>query len=152
VPEAAATTAHECHIEPLRPHGIVYPRAVVETAVVEELLAAIGARDQTRIAACFARDAKLRALTPRTLREEDGAAAIAGRYASWLDSLQSFAVLSGDVEPIADRVRLRYRFRGRDPVKGWQENEHTAYAQVVDGRVAALDLTCAGFRPAEPPD
>ena len=50
----------------------------------------------------------------------------------------------------ADRARLRYRFRGRDPAKGWQENEHTAYATVVDGRVTALNLTCAGFRPAEP--
>jgi hypothetical protein len=57
--------------------------------------------------------------------------------------------VSGDVTPIADRVRLRYRFRGRDPVKGRQENEHTAYATVERGRVAALNLSCAGFRPAE---
>jgi hypothetical protein len=36
-------------------------------------------------------------------------------------------------------------------MKGRQENGHSAYAAVVDGRVAAVDLTCAGFRPAEPP-
>ena len=74
-----------------------------------------------------------------------------GQYGYWLDPLESFALVSGDVTTIVDRVRLRYRFRGRDPAKGWQENEHTAYATVEEGRVAALNLTCAGFRPAEPP-
>lgn len=122
-----------------------------DTAVVRELLDAIRARDLQGIAACFAPDARLRALTPRELRELDGPEAIAERYRLWLEQLESFALVSGDVEPIADRVRLRYRFRGRDPVKGWQENEHTAYAAVVDGRVEALNLSCAGFRPAEPP-
>lgn len=125
---------------------------MIETAIVEELLAAIGARDHTRIAACFAADAKLRALTPHQLRELDGQEAIAGQYGYWLEPLDAFSVISGDVTAIADRARLRYRFRGRDPVKGWQENEHTAYATVEDGRVAALNLTCAGFRPAEPDD
>jgi ketosteroid isomerase-like protein len=129
---------------------MVYPRAVVDTEVVEELLAAIGARDRARLEACFAPDARLRALTPHRLRELDGADAIAGQYGYWLDPLQSFTVVSGDVVRVADRVRLRYRFRGRDPEKGWQENEHTAYARVEGGRVAALDLACAGFRPSEP--
>ena len=123
---------------------------MVETAVVEELLAAIGARDRTRIASCFSVDAKLRALTPHRLRELDGPEAIAGQYGYWLDALESFEVLSGNVTSIADRARIRYRFRGRDPAKGWQENEHTAYATVGEGRVVSLDLTCAGFRPAEP--
>ena len=67
------------------------------------------------------------------------ATAIADQYRRWLEPLESFALVSGDVEPIADRVRLRYRFRGWDPVKGWQENEHTAYAAVVDGRVETLN-------------
>lgn len=123
-----------------------------DTAVVEELLDAIRARDGARIAGCFAPDAKLRALTPHRLRVEDGPEAIAAQYAFWLGPLEPFAVVAGDVTPIADRVRLRYRFRGHDPAKGWQENEHTAYAAIADGRVRTLDLTCAGFRPAEPPD
>ena len=122
-----------------------------DTAVVGELLEAIGARDTGRIAACLTADARLRALTPHELRELHGPDAIADRYRRWLEPLESFALVSGDVEPIADRVRLRYRFRGRDPVKGWQENEHTAYAAVVEGRIAALNLSCAGFRPSEPP-
>jgi hypothetical protein len=122
------------------------------SGVVEDLFAAIKARDLERISACFAPEAKLRALTPHELREENGPNEIVARYRAWLGSLELFAVTDGDVEPVADRVRLRYRFRGRDATKGWQENEHTAYATVVDGRIAALNLSCAGFRPAEPPD
>lgn len=118
---------------------------------MEELLAAIGAHDRARIAACFAADAKLRALTPHRVRELDGPEAIADQYGYWLDPLESFALVSGDVTAIADRARLRYRFRGRDPAHGWQENEHTAYATVENGLVAALNLTCAGFRPSELP-
>src|SRR5512134_1634404 len=129
--------------------AIVYPRAVVDTGVVEELRDAVVARDLDRIAACFAPAAHLRALTPHRLREEVGPEAIAGRYQAWL-GLEAFVVTSSDVEPVADRVRLRYRFRGRDPRKGWQENEHTAYATVAEGRVVALNLSCAGFRPSEP--
>ncbi len=122
-----------------------------DTAVLEELLEAIRARDLVRIAGCFAPNARLRALTPHELRELDGPDVIADRYRRWLEPLESFDVVSGDVEQIADRVRLRYRFRGRDRVKGWQENEHTAYATVTKGRVEALNLSCAGFRPSEPP-
>lgn len=123
-----------------------------DTDVVGKLFAAIEARDLQRLAACFAPEAKLRALTPHELREECGPDDIAGRYRAWLGSLEPFAVTDGDVVQIADRVRLRYRFRGRDPAKGWQENEHTAYAAVADGLIVALNLSCAGFRPAEPPD
>lgn len=122
-----------------------------DTSIVCELLGGIEARDSTRIAACFSSDAQLRALTPHRLRVEVGPDAIAAQYDLWLGTLESFAVTSSDVEQIADRVRLRYRFRGRDPGKGWQENEHTAYAAVADGRIAALNLSCAGFRPSEPP-
>ena len=122
-----------------------------ETDVVDHLLAGIRARDLRQIATCFAPDAKLRALTPHELREENGPEEIVGRYRAWLGALEPFAVMDGDVVQIADRVRLRYRFHGRDAVAGWQENEHTAYAAVVDGRIVALNLSCAGFRPAEPP-
>ena len=121
-----------------------------DTDVVDQLLAAIRARDLEQLATCFAPHAKLRALTPHELREENGPEQIVGRYRAWLASLEPFAVTDADVVQIADRVRLRYRFHGRDPVKGWQVNEHTAYAAVVDGRIVTLNLSCAGFRPAEP--
>lgn len=131
---------------------MVYARlSVADTAVLSKLLDAIGARNLEGIAGCFAAHARLRALTPHELRVEDGPEEIAARSGAWLGSLESFAVTSSDVERIADRVRVRYRFHGRDPEQGWQENEHTACAPVVGGRIAALNVSCAGFRPAEPP-
>lgn len=111
----------------------------------------IAARDGEAIGACFATDALLRALTPHQLREVEGRAAIVERYQAWLLSLEPFELLSADTERVADRVRVRYRFRGVDPVKGPQENEHTAYAAVEDGLITALNLCCAGFRPVAAP-
>jgi hypothetical protein len=119
------------------------------TATATRLLEAVRERDEHGAAACFATDARLRVLTPRALREEEGREAIAARYRSWLGSLEGYRLLSADVEWIADRVRIRYRFLGRDPEKGWQENEHTGYAQIEDGLIVALNVSCAGFRPSE---
>ncbi len=122
----------------------------MDTAVGHELLAGIAASDYGRIEACFAPDAELRALTPHQLREERGPAAIGQRYHEWLGSLDEFEVIDSDAVAIVDRIRIRYRFRGRDPAKGWQENEHTTYAEVAGGLIVKLNLSCAGFRPVEP--
>lgn len=127
----------------------VSERELVEAG--ERLLGAIAARDYDRIAACFAQDASFRVLTPGPLRELDGHDEAAERYRAWLDALEGYEVLEGDAVAIADRVRVRYRFRGRDPEKGWQLNEHTGYAAVRDGEIRTLILTCAGFRPTPAP-
>lgn len=127
----------------------VTERELVE--VGERLLGGVAARDYERIAACFAEDASFRVLTPGPLRELAGSAEAAERYRAWLDPLEHFEVLESDAVAIADRVRIRYRFRGRDPEKGWQLNEHTGYAAVRNGRIASLILTCAGFRPTPAP-
>jgi hypothetical protein len=117
------------------------------TAVCAGLLAAIAARDYPGIAGYFAADARLSVLTPHRLREESGADAAAALYRYWLEPLAGFEVLESDCAPIADRVRIRYRFRGVDPAHGSQENDHTGYATVEAGRIVQLNLTCAGFRP-----
>lgn len=122
-----------------------------DAAPCRALLEAIATRDGDAIGACFAPDAVLRALTPHQLRELDGRDAIVERYLAWLRSLEPYELLSADTERVADRVRIRYRFRGVDSVKGPQENEHTAYAAVEGGRITALNLCCAGFRPAGAP-
>ncbi len=126
---------------------------MVEPAVADALLAAIGARDYEAIAGCFAAKARFLVLTPKPqLRDHTGPAEAAERYRKWLDGLDPFDVLDAGREVIADRVRIRYRFRGRDPESGWQENEHSGYARIDgDGRIALLTLTCAGFRPVTAP-
>ena len=115
------------------------------------LLEAIAELDFARIEECFSEDAVMRVLTPGPLREFEGAADTAGRFRFWLETLEEFELLDGDVEEIADRVRIRYRFRGRDPEKGWQLNEHTGYAKVRNRRIKAMNVTCTGFRPTQAP-
>ena len=113
----------------------------------ERLLNAIEARDYAAIESCFAREATFTALTPHRLREHAGAMEAAARYRYWLEPLDDFEVVESDCAQVADRVRIRYRFRGVDPKKGHQENEHTGYATVEDGRIVQMNLACAGFRP-----
>lgn len=120
-------------------------------AVGERLLAAVAARDFAAVAACFAEDARFEVLTPHRLRSHASSAEVARRYRYWLERLERFEVLEGDAVAVADRVRIRYRFRGRDPGSGWQLNEHTGYAAVESGRIASMTVTCAGFRPTAPP-
>lgn len=120
-------------------------------SVCGALLDAIAERDFERIEECFAADASLRVLTPGPLREFSGSAEAVGRYRHWLEPLGHFELLEGDVEEIGDRVRVRYRFRGCDPEKGWQLNEHTGYGTVEEGRITALNVTCTGFRPTQAP-
>ena len=118
----------------------------------EELLAGIAERDYERIAACFGERSWFQVLTPKpAVREHSGPDEAAERYRFWLEPFDGYELLDGDVAEIADRIRIRYRFRGRDPEKGWQLNEHTAYAAVEDGRIRAMTLTCAGFRPTTAP-
>lgn len=114
-------------------------------------LAALERRDFAAIGDCFAPDATFKALTPRQLREHVGPGDIAARYDFWFAKLERFELLEAEAVAISDRVRLRYRVRGRHPEHGWWINEHTAYAALSGGRIASLSLTCTGFRPTEPP-
>jgi hypothetical protein len=121
------------------------------TAPGRELLEAIAVRDFGQIAGCFTGEAVVRVLTPGPVRQLKGAARAANRYRRWLATLDQFELIEGEVVEIADRIRIRYLFRGRDPEKGWQLNEHTGYAEIENGRIGAMVLTCTGFRPTSPP-
>jgi hypothetical protein len=116
----------------------------------EELLAGVAERDYARIAACFAETARFSVLTPKPVVREHVAR---GRRPSatsfWLRALEHFELLESAVVEIADRIRIRYRSAGGS--QGWQLNEHTGYAEVEDGRIRSMILTCAGFRPTTAP-
>lgn len=118
--------------------------------VAHRLLDAIATRDFEALAGCFAPDASLRILTPKRLREEAGRDDAAATFRRWFGDMEDFELVDGDVAEIADRVRIRWHTRGRDPAKGVQENEHTGYAEIDGGLIVALNVSCAGFRPAEP--
>jgi len=117
------------------------------TNAARRLLDGIAARDFDAIAASFAADASFRVLTPHAVREHSGAVEAADRFRTWFGAMEDFELVDSDVERIADRVRIRWHTRGRDPEKGPQENEHTGYAELDErGQIVALNVSCAGFR------
>ena len=113
------------------------------------LLAAIGAQDFAVMESCFAPAARLRALVPSALREEEGSAAIAARFRFWWEGLDHVELVESELEPLVDRVRLRYCLRGHDADDGWVTVEQTGYLQVEENAISVLNLVCSGFRPAE---
>lgn len=119
--------------------------------VAHRYLDALARRDFEALAGCFAPDARMRVLTPHLLRELDGPIDIAARFRAWFEGLEHFELLDSDAILVADRVRIRWHTRGEDPVKGWQENEHTGYAEIAGDRIVALNIACAGFRPTAAP-
>ncbi|HZR91090.1 MAG TPA: nuclear transport factor 2 family protein [Gaiellaceae bacterium] len=119
--------------------------------VGQQLVSAVRARDFDALAACFAAGARVRILTPRSLRELEGPEAAADRFRAWFGDADGFELLDAEVTPVADRLRIRWHTRGRNPDKGWQENDHTGYAEVEKGKIVTLNVSCAGFRPASAP-
>ena len=99
--------------------------------------------------ACFTPDARLRALVPTTLREEEGPDAIIDRFKYWFEELEDFRLLESDVEEVLDRVNVRYRLAGTDPEDGPVVVEQQCYFAIEDGQIAAISSVCSGFRPAE---
>lgn len=113
------------------------------------LIDAIAAQDFAAMESCFAPSARLRAMVPSTLREEEGPAAIAARFRFWWEGLEQVELVESELEPVADRVRLRYRLRGHDADDGWVTVEQTGYVQTEEDAISILNLVCSGFRPVE---
>ncbi len=118
----------------------------------KRLVEAIAARAFEAIAGTLAADARFRYLVPPGPGDIVGAAAVAAKFLQWFGDADGFTVESVRVEPLADRISARYRFRLRDP-EGWEVIEQQLYLDVdEDGRIAAIDLLCSGFRPAVDPE
>jgi TusA-related sulfurtransferase len=114
----------------------------------KRLVEAIAARDFEAIAGALAPDARFRYLIPSGPSQIAGAATVAAKFVQWFGDADGFTVQSVRVEPLADRISARYRFllRGQE---GWELIEQQLYLDVdQDGRIAAIDLICSGFRPA----
>jgi ketosteroid isomerase-like protein len=117
-----------------------------EVEVTRRFLGAIADRDYTAMRACLADDARLRALVPTRLRDDEGADAVVARFRFWWDDIEDFRLIEAGADDIADRTHLRYRIGGRDEGVESVMEQH-AYATVKDGRITALNLVCSGWRP-----
>jgi menaquinone-9 beta-reductase len=100
----------------------------------------------------FTADVRMRALLPRGPIELHGAEEAASAFERWFGSAVELKPVESAVDEVADRLQLRWRFFIR-----WEGEpflrmiEQTAYAKLVEGRIAVLDLVCSGFRPMAVP-
>ncbi len=108
---------------------------------------AIVAHDWEAVAACFAPDARFVAVVPkeRPFREKAGREEAAGLIRGWFGDADVTELVTSEVEPLADRIRIAYRIHEHEP-DGWYLVEQVAYATIGEEGFADMNLACSGFR------
>ena len=120
------------------------PRAFA-TTVGEQLVEAVSALDFARVADCFAADAKLRALLPRSFWDPVGPQKIAERYRQWFGECTESELLSSSVEVMPEKLHVSYRLRVKEDGV-WYVCEQAAFCLVEGDLIYRMDLLCSGFQ------
>jgi len=130
----------------LPPNGVDMAESV-EATLGHRFVEAIVDHDWDALAGCFAEDARLTAVVPKenAFRERQGREAAAKQLQAWFGDADVTELVSSEVDPIADRVKIAYRIHEHEP-DGWYLVEQVAYATIRDGRFADMNLACSGFR------
>jgi hypothetical protein len=112
--------------------------------------AALADKDFDRIGELLHPQIDFRGLTPRRFWEADDAeAVVSGVLREWFedsDEIEELVALESGA--FADRERIGYRFRVRNP-EGLFEVEQQAFIGERDGRIGWMRTVCSGFRPVE---
>jgi hypothetical protein len=117
----------------------------MRSEVAGRLVAGIAAQHDAAIAACFAEDAELTALTPNGLRERSGRHEAGALIASWFGDATVLQVDAADDAEIADRLHIRYRFTGVENGEPFVV-EQQLYCDLRDGLIGRAQLLCSGFQ------
>jgi hypothetical protein len=122
--------------------------AVDGVALGRRFVEAIVAHDWEGVAGCFASDARFVAVVPkeRPFREKAGRDEAAGLIRAWFGDADITELVTSEVEPLADRIRIAYRIHEHEP-DGWYLVEQVAYATVDEVGFTDMNLACSGFRP-----
>lgn len=112
--------------------------------------AALAAKDFDQIRDLFHPEVDFRGLTPRRNWEaSDPDAVIGSILREWFeDSDEIEELVEMETDAFADRERVAYRFRVRNP-EGLFLVEQQAYIGERDGRIGWMRALCSGFRPIE---
>jgi hypothetical protein len=111
---------------------------------------ALAAKDFDRIRDLLHPELDFRGLTPRRNWEASGPdEMIASVLREWFeDSDEIEELVHVETDSMADRERVAYRFRVRNP-EGLFLVEQQAYIAERDGRIGWMRSVCSGFRPIE---
>ena len=111
---------------------------------------ALAAKDFDRIRDLLHPEVDFRGLTPRKNWEaNDPDAVIGGVLREWFeDSDEIEELVQVETDAFADRERVAYRFRVRNP-EGLFLVEQQVYLSERDGQIGWMRTLCAGYRPIE---
>jgi hypothetical protein len=122
-----------------------------ETATLgADFARALAAKDFDGVLDLLHPEIDFRGLTPkRNWEASDSDAVISGILRQWFEDSDEIEALEHlDSDAFADRERVGYRFRIRNP-EGRFLVEQQAYLSPRDGRIGWMRVVCSGFRPAE---
>jgi hypothetical protein len=111
---------------------------------------ALAAKDFDRIRELLHPEVDFRGLTPRRDWEAgDPDALIGAVLREWFEDDDEIEELERvETDSFADRERVAYRFRVRNP-EGLFRVEQQAYISERDGRIGWMRTLCSGFRPID---
>lgn len=119
-------------------------------ALGNEFARALAAKDFDRLSQLIHPEVDFRGLTPSRAWETGDATHLLGTILTqWFedsDEILSLEHLESDA--FADRARIGYRFKVRNP-DGLFEVEQQAYLAARDDRIGWMRVVCSGFRPVE---
>lgn len=111
---------------------------------------ALAAKDFDRIRDLLHPEIEFRGLTPRRNWEaSDPDTVIGAVLRTWFEGSDEIEELEKlETDAFADRERVGYRFRVRNP-EGLFRVEQQVYLSERDGRIGWMRVVCSGFRPVE---
>ena len=117
--------------------------------VAEAFARAVAAKDHDRLRSLLQPDLDFRAMTPSRVWEASDADGVLAALDQWFDANDDIQdVVALDVDCFADRERVGYRFRVRNP-EGEHLVEQQAYLSTRGDRIAWLRIMCSGYRRLE---
>jgi hypothetical protein len=118
--------------------------------VGKDFAEALARKDFATVKSLLHPEIDFRGLTPRRHWEAGNPDdVIQGILRQWFeDSDHIEELLQVDTDGFADRERVGYRFRVRNP-DGVFEVEQQAYVEERDGKIGWMRVLCSGFRPIE---
>jgi SnoaL-like domain len=121
-------------------------------AAGHELVAALAEQDWERLERCFAPDATFFAAIPskQPLRERAGASEAAAQLAAWFGDGAPLELVSSQVDSVAGKVHVAYRFRSFEE-GAWYLVEQHAFCEVGDDGIECMRLVCSGFAQLDHP-
>lgn len=114
-------------------------------ALARQFVEALVQQDFVQLATYFSPETRFRALVPRGLREASTPEESSRYFQGWFGSADRLELVERRSEPMVDRQHMAWRLRVHDAA-GQRLVEQQVYATVHDGKFAAFDLLCSGFR------